>query len=69
MHHRFPTLIKRKQNNDISKIIMSMERPNISPAVYSWLQHSQPTTASVKRNFTMLLKLFAKDRKFDVENV
>ena len=35
---------KRMQNDDISKTI-KMERPDISPAVCSLLQHSQPITA------------------------
>ena len=46
-----------------------MERQNISPAVYHMLQNSQPTPASVKRSFSMLKKLLAKDRNFKVENV
>ena len=33
------------------------------------LQNSQPTFASVKRSFSMLKKLLAKDQKFKVENV
>jgi len=60
--------IKRMQNNDISKMI-NMERQDISPAVYSLLQNSQPTTASVQRSFSMLKKLLAKDRHFKAENV
>ena len=59
---------KRIQSNDISKI-MSMARSDISPAVYSLLQHSQPTSASVERSFSMLKKLLAKDRNFSVQNV
>ena len=59
---------KRMQNSGISKII-SMERPNISQAVYTLLQHAQPTTASVERDFSMLQKLFAKGRNLKVENV
>jgi len=41
-----------------------MERQDISPAVCSLLQNSQPTTASVERSFSMLKKTLAKDRKF-----
>ena len=59
---------KRMQNTDIFKII-NMERQDISPAVYHMLQNSQPTSASVERCFSMLKKLFAKDRTFAVENV
>ena len=47
---------KRMQNNNISEII-NMERQDISPAVYHMLQNSQPTSASVERNFSMLKKL------------
>ena len=59
---------KRMQNNDISEII-NMERQDISPAVYHMLQNSQLISASVERSFSMLKKLFAKDRNFKVENV
>ena len=56
------------QNNDISKIL-NMERLGFLPAVYSRLQHNQPTTAAFERSISMLRKLFAKDRNFMVENV
>ena len=56
------------QNNDTFEII-NMERQHISPAVYHMLQNSQPTSASVKRSFSMLKKLLAKDRNFKDENV
>ena len=46
-----------------------MERRDISSAVYHMLQSSQPTTAFVKRSFSMLKELLAKDRNFKVENV
>ena len=59
---------KRMQNNDISEII-TMERQDISPAVYHMLQNSQPTSASVEKSFSMLKNLLAKDRNFKVENV
>ena len=56
------------QKSDISKI-MNMEGPNISPAVSSLLSHSQCTTASGERSFSMLQKLLAKDRNFKVDNI
>ena len=59
---------KRMQNNDISEII-NMERQDISPVVYHMFQNSQPISASVKRSFSMLKKLLAKDRNFKVKNV
>ena len=62
------TFRKRIQNNHVSKI-MTMERTDISPAVYSLLQNSQTTTASVERGLSLLQKLLAKDRNFQVENV
>ena len=48
---------------------MYMERPDISPAAHNLLQHSQPTTTFVKRNFFMLQKLLVIDRKFKIKNV
>ena len=63
-----PYIKKRKQNNDISEII-DMERQDILSAVYDMLQNSQPTSASVKRSFSILKKLLAKDRNFKIENV
>ena len=56
------------QNNDISETI-TMERQDISPAVYHIHQNSQLISASVERSFSMLKKLLAKDRNFKVENV
>ena len=52
-------ITKRMQNNDISKII-DMERQDITPAVYHMLQHSQRTSASVERNFSMLKNCWPK---------
>ena len=54
---------KRMQNNDISKTI-KMERQDISPAVYHMLENSQPTSVSLKRSFSMLKKMLAKDKNF-----
>ena len=59
---------KRMENNKISEII-NMERQGISPAVYHMFQNSQPTSASVKKSFSMLKKLTAKNKNFKVENV
>ena len=59
---------KRIQNNDISEI-RTMERQDISPAVYHMPQNSQPTSASVERSFSMLKKSLAKNRNFEVKNV
>jgi len=59
---------KRIENNDILKI-MSVERSDISPAVYSLLHHCQPTSASVERSYSMLQKILAKDRRFAIENL
>ena len=56
------------QNNDISEII-NMESQDVSPTVYHMLQNSQPSPASVGRNFSMLKKLLAKGRNFKAENV
>ena len=50
---------KRMQNNDISQIT-NMEKSDISPVVYSLLQHSQPTTAFAERSFSLQCKLLAK---------
>jgi len=44
-------------------------RQDISPAVYSLLQKSQPMTASAERSFSMPKTLLAKDRNFRPENV
>ena len=59
---------KRMQSKDIFEIL-NMERQDISPAMYHMLQNSQPTSASVERSFSMLKKLFAKDRNIKVENL
>ena len=54
-------------NNDISKVI-NAERLDIPSAVYSLLQYSQPTTASLERSFSMPRKLLTEDINFKVEN-
>ena len=59
---------KRKENNDISKII-SVARSDICPIVYNLHQHCQPTNTFVKRNFFMLRKLSVKNRNIRIENV
>ena len=46
-----------------------MERPDITPVVYSLLQQSQPTIISEVRNFSMLRKLLAKAENLKVKNV
>ena len=50
------------QNKDISKI-MNMERSNVSPAVYSLLQQSDPATASAER-FFHAAKTASQEQKF-----
>ena len=49
--------------------IMTIKRSDISLVVYSLLQHSLTTTASVVKSFFMLRKLKAKDRNFKIENI
>ena len=51
------------QNNKISNIL-NIKRADISSAVYSLHQNSQPTTASLERSFSMLQNLLAKDINF-----
>ena len=50
---------KRRQNNDMSKAI-NMERPDITPAVYSLLQSSQPITTVPEKS---LERFFEKPTK------
>ena len=58
-----------KKNNAKQYISKIINMQDISPAVYHILQNSQPTSGSVKRSFSMLKKLLAKDRNFKIENV
>jgi len=53
---------KRIENNDILKI-MSVERSDISPAVYSLLQHCQPSSASVESKFFYAAKNLGQRQK------
>ena len=46
-----------------------MERPEISLAVYSLLQHCQLTTASVEISFSLLRKLLANGKNLYLLNV
>ena len=60
--------IRKRLEKNLSEI-MAMNRQEISPTAYGLLQHCQPTTASVERNFSMLNKLLAKERNFLPDNV
>ena len=59
--HRF------KLNSDL-KAIVKMTRPNISPELYAKLLYCQATSCFVKRSFSILNKLLAKDRHFSPNN-
>ena len=48
---------------------MSIARLDTSSVVYSLLQHSRSTSASVERSFFMVKKLLAENRSMSVENV
>ena len=43
---------------------MNMEKPDISPAIYSLLQHSQHTTAFVEKSFSVLRSKTVDDFTF-----
>jgi len=55
-------------NSDL-KAIEEMTRPNISPELYAKLLNCQATSCSLERSFSMLRKLWAKDRHFSPTNV
>ena len=57
-----------KLNND-PKAIVENTRPNISPELYAKFLNCQATSCTVKRSFSMLGKLLAKDRHFSQNNV
>ena len=59
---------KRLSNSDLETII-NCTNLAIDPTSYALLQKAQPTSAAVKRSFSMLSKLLKKDRNFDVKNV
>ena len=51
------------KNFDIYAIV-KIEKPDITPAVYTQIQYCQPTSAAVEQPFFMLGKLLSKDRYF-----
>ena len=59
---------KRLSNSDLETII-NCTNLAIDPTSYALLQKAQPTSAAVKRSFSMVIKLLRKDRNFDVKNV
>ena len=59
---------KRLSNSDLETII-NCTNLTIDPTSYALLQKAQPTSAAVKRSFSMLSILLKKDRNFDVRNV
>ena len=44
--------------------ITKMSRKEVAPAVYDLRQRCQPARAAVESSFSMLNKLFAKDKNF-----
>ena len=62
-------LDQRLELNSDLKAIVEMTQSNISPELYAKLLNCQATSCSVKRSFSMLGKLLAKDRHFSPENV
>ena len=59
---------KRLSNSDLETII-NCTNLTIGPTNYALLQKAQPTSAAVKRSFSMVSKLLRKDKNFDVKNV
>ena len=55
-------LDQRFELNSDLKAIVEMTRPNISPELCRKLLNCQATSCTVKRSFSMLRKLLAKDR-------
>ena len=61
---------KRLSNSDLESIInCRLTILTIDPTSYALLQKSQPTSAAVKRSFSMRRKLLRKGGNFDVKNV
>ena len=61
-------LDKRLESNEIFAI-HQMKNQTVSPKTYALLLNCQPTSCSVERSFSLLGKLLAKDRNFNVANV
>ena len=63
-------LDKRLNKNDASKIMnIEAKIPGLSPEDRSLLWNAQPTTIDVERSFSLLGKIFKKERNFKNENV
>jgi hypothetical protein len=61
-------IIKRLEKSDITAII-NLSNELISPYLYALLHEAQPTSICVERSFSMLKKLMANDRNFDVGGI
>ena len=59
---------KRLEKNDV-KIIVELSRPDIPPALYVKLLQCQPTSASVKRSFSLLKLFLCSNRNFADANI
>ena len=55
-------------NPDLETIV-NYTNLTIDSTSYALLQKAQPTSAAVKRSYSMLSILLRKDRKFDVKNM
>jgi len=59
---------QRLADNDI-KAICEFENEHLAPTIYASLRKCPPTSIAVERSFSMLKKILAVGRNFDVKNV
>lgn len=58
----------RMSKNEISKLVC-VDKTKVSPETHLQLLACPPTSISVERSFSMLKKMLAKDRNFNLENI
>ncbi len=56
-----PYILQHMSANEIKEIV-SVERTDISPAMFAMLQNVQPTTATVELALTLVNNVFTDDR-------
>ncbi len=61
--------INQRISTSVMKWFISMERPDISPALLAKLQNALPTTEFIERAFSLVGNVFTGDRPFQPHSI
>lgn len=61
--------LEKRRNNSELRNVVEFQNQSIDPSTYAFLLKCPASSAEVERSFSMIKKLLAKDRNFNVENI